>query len=208
MRTQVRIVWRVGVAVAFAATAALAVILSRGAPVPASLTSEGTAQVGIGTIASPQCATSRLQIRVGAGEYHGTGYIRYPLEFTNVSRTTCTLTGYPRVFAYRASSQAAEGRQIGNAAGRNTSETVRRIVLAPGATAHSESQLASVADFPATRCRPVAAQELRVFPPGQSVAGYVHYAFAACSATGPRAPVFLNVQAIQRGTGIRGHVGV
>jgi Protein of unknown function (DUF4232) len=208
MRTQVRVVWRAGVAVAFAATAALAVILSRGGAVPADLTSAGAAQAGIGTIASPQCTTSRLQIRLGAGEYHGTGYIRYPLEFTNVSRSTCTLTGYPRVFAYHASSRAAEGRQIGNAAGWDPSETVRRILLVPGATAHSESQLASVTDFPATRCRPVAAQELRVFPPGQSVAGYIPYTFAACSATGPRAPVFLNVQAIQKGTGAPSRVGV
>ena len=53
-----------------------------------------------------------------------------------------------------------------------------------------------------------AAQELRVFPPGQPVAEYIHYAFAVCSATGPRAPVFLNVQAIQRGTGIPGHLGI
>jgi hypothetical protein len=208
MRTQVRVVWRVGVAVAFAATAALAVILSRGAPVPADLTSAGTAQAGMHTIASPQCTTGRLEIWLGAGEYHGSGYIRYPLEFTNVSRSTCTLTGYPRVFAYHATSRAAAGRLVGNAAGWDASEAVRRVLLPPGATAHSESQLASVADFPAVRCRPVAAQELRVVPPGQSIGGYVRYRFAACSAMGPRAPVFLNVQAIQKGTGIPGHVGV
>ncbi|MBV9380778.1 MAG: DUF4232 domain-containing protein [Streptosporangiaceae bacterium] len=206
MRTHVRVAWRAGAALAFVATAALAVILSRGAPVPAALTAAGGAQTADRAAASPRCTTSSLEIWLGVAQENASGYVRYPLEFTNVSSTTCALSGYPTVSAYRA---GEEGRgQIGNAAGRDASATVRQVLLAPGATAHTEGRLAAAGDFPAARCKPVAAQELRVFPPGQPSARYIPYPFAACSATGPGAPVFLVVQPIQRGTGIPGHPGV
>jgi Domain of unknown function (DUF4232) len=165
--------------------------------------SAGTAPAGSRDGAAAQCTTSRLEIWLGVGEDDASGDVRYPVEFTNVSRATCMLDGYPSVSVY-----GAAGRQIGNAAGLDASATVRRILLAPGATAHTEGRFAAVGHFPAARCRPVAVQELRVFPPGQPVAEYIHYAFAACSAAGPKAPVFLNVQAIQQGTGIPGHFGI
>jgi hypothetical protein len=205
MRASVHLGWRVAAVFAFAATAALAVTLTRGAPMPAALTSarnaarghaaNGHAAKADGASGTPQCATSRLRISIGAGtEAADRAVTRYPLEFTNVSGAACTLSGYPEVAAYRDDGVLVE---VGNAAGWDTSVAARRVLLAPGAIAHA----AVIASVPGGPCRPVTATGLRVVPPGQSVARYVPHALRACSAAGPRAPVFLRVGAVQPGTG-------
>ena len=192
--------WRGVAAVAFAATAVLAVTVSRGGPGHVALTSArhpGKALVARG---AAQCATSRLRISLATGSGPGThasrghgrsaGISVSTLEFTNVSGIACALSGYPGVAAY-----GAGGAQIGNAAGRDTSVTARRIVLAPGATAHA----AVAASVSAGSCRPVVATGLRVVPPGQSAARYLRHAMPACTVAGPQAPVFLHVRAVQPG---------
>src|SRR5487761_1354706 len=188
MRTSVRVAWRVASAVAFAGTAALAVTLTRGAPVPVSLISaHNSGPSGKHAVAGvPRCVPSRLDISI-AGEAmptarvlatHQHGYlVTMPVEFTNISGAACTLSGYPQVSAYRAG-----GAQVGNAAVLDTSVTERRIVLAPGATAHA----AVVESVSSGRCRPVAATGLRVVPPGEDVPHYVRHAMTACSAVGQK----------------------
>ncbi len=198
MRTSVRLGWRIAAIAAFAATAALAVTLTQGGPMRAALTSAKNAthaaraaRAAQERAAAPRCAVSRLRISVGTAASTGASALRvtrYRLEFTNVSGATCTLSGYPEVAAYR-----GDGVQVGNEAGRDTSVAVRHIVLAPGATAHA----AVVASVSRGSCRPVVAAGLRVVPPGQPVARYVRHALRACSAAGPRAPVFLRVRAVQ-----------
>ena len=190
--------WRGVAAVAFAATAVLAVAVSRGAPAHVALTSSRHPSGAPGASGAAQCATSRLRISLTTGSGPGTrasaGHGRIAgagvstLEFTNVSGVACALSGYPGVAAY-----GAGGAQIGNAAGRDTSVTARRIVLAPGATAHA----AVAASVSAGSCRPVVATGLRVVPPGQSAARYSRHAIPACGLAGRRAPVFLHVRAVQ-----------
>ena len=199
MTASVRLGWRVAAIAAFAATAALAVSLTQGGSTPAALTSAKNVTKQRAAEGAPRCATPRLRISVGTGA--GTGAstgtstgasapreTRYRLEFTNVSGVTCTLSGYPEVAAYR-----GDGAQIGNEAGRDTSVAARHIVLAPGASAHA-AITASVSRGP---CRPVDAAGLRVVPPGQKAASYIRHTLRACSAAGPRAPVFLRVRAVQ-----------
>ena len=200
MRAAARLGWRIAAVVAFGATAALAVTLTRGAPLHAALTSSRLA-TGSGRShdagRAPRCATSGLRISIGPGTRvsvagitgGGANLTRYPLDFTNVSGATCTLRGYPAVAAYR-----ADGTQIGNAAALDTSAVAHRVVLAPGATARA----AVIAGTPAAAsgCRPVVAAGLRVTPPGQSAARDVGDRLLACSATGHRAPVFLRVGAV------------
>jgi len=199
MTASVRLGWRVAAIAAFAATAALAVSLTQGGSTPAALTSAKNVTKQRAAEGAPRCATPRLRISVGTGA--GTGastgtstgasaprVTRYRLDFTNVSGVTCTLSGYPEVAAYR-----GDGAQIGNEAGRDTSVAARHIVLAPGASAHA-AITASVSRGP---CRPVDAAGLRVVPPGQKAASYIRHTLRACSAAGPRAPVFLRVRAVQ-----------
>jgi hypothetical protein len=200
--------WRGVAAVAFAATAVLAVIVSRGAPTHVALTSARHpsrahgASGAHGAHEAAQCATSRLRISLetgsGAGTRASTGRGRSAgisvttLEFTNVSGMACALSGYPAVAAY-----GADGAQIGNAAGRDTSVAAQPIVLAPGATADA----AVVASVSAGSCRQVVAAGLRVVPPGQSAARYIRHAMPACAVAGPRARVFLHVRAVRPGSG-------
>ena len=87
---------------------------------------------------------------------------------------------------------------VGNAAVLDTTVAVRRVLLAPGASAHA----AVIASVSPGACQPVIAAGLRVVPPGQSDARYIGHALKACSAAGPGAPVFLRVRAVQPGTGI------
>ena len=194
MRASVRLGWRVAAIAAFAATAALAVTLSRGAPMPAALTS--ARDVTKQHAATPRCATSRLHISVGTAASTGAsalGVTRYRVEFTNVSGATCALSGYPEVAAYR-----SDGTVVGNAAVLDTTVAARRVLLAPGESAHA----AVVASVSPGACRPVIAAGLRVVPPGQSQARYIGHALKACAAAGHGALPFLRVRAVQPGTGV------
>jgi len=190
--------WRIATIVAFGATAALAVILSRGAPMGAALASaQGpkAQHAPAGTrpsAATGRCASSGLSISLGRGARVTTVVTRYPLDFTNVSGASCTLAGYPEVTAY-------EGNKVpvGAAAGRDQSVAARRIVLAPGQTAHATLDAA----VPAARCGPVRATGLRVVTPGQTGARYVRRPLTACTAVAPDGQEYLRVRAIQAGTG-------
>jgi len=196
MRASARLGWRVAGVVAFGATAALAVTLTRGAPLNAALIS--TSNHG----AAPRCAASGLRISLDSVPAPASGFSQgvtsYALDFTNVSGARCELRGYPGVVAYRGS-----GVQVGNAATADITATAHRVVLTPGETARSAviasaSTAASAAAVGASGgCRPVVATGLRVTPPGQSAARYIKHSLVACSAAGPRAPVFLRVRAVQ-----------
>lgn len=207
MRASGRLGWRVAAVAAFAATAALAVTLSRGAPMRAALTSAKhptgtTARAGAArtrAAGTPRCATSRLHISVGTAASTGARTLRvtqYRLEFTNESGAACVLSGYPQVAAYR-----GDGAPVGNAAGRAAGTAARRVLLAPGATAHA----VLVASIAPASCAPVLAAGLRVVPPGQSAARYVGHALTACSAEGTRSLVYLRVRAVEPGTGAAAH---
>jgi Protein of unknown function (DUF4232) len=189
MRAAARLGWRVAAIVAFGATAALAVTLTRGAPMHAALISARNHD------AAPRCAASGLRVSLGAAPAAATtarrGPTSYALDFTNVSDAKCALGGYPAVAAYLAS-----GAQVGNAAAADTTAIAHRVVLAPGETARA-TVIASAVGASAGGCRPVIAAGLRVIPPGESAARFIRHSLLACSAAGPRAPVFLRVRAVQ-----------
>lgn len=206
MRASARLGWRIAAIVVFGVTAALAVVLTRGAPMHAALTSDrhpGHPGQAARAAAAP-CAASGLRISIGAGPQAASGY---RLDFTNVSRSSCTLTGYPVVAAYR-----DDHVRVGNPAGQDTAgagtagpetggapaaRSARRVLLAPGATAHAA--LIVNTGIQRGACRPVVAAGLRVLAPGGSVPRYVRHPIRACSAAGPRAPVFLRVRSLESG---------
>jgi hypothetical protein len=142
------------------------------------------------------CATSHLAVWLGLGEGGGAaGSTYYPLEFTNVSRTTCRLFGFPGVSARR-------GRQVGSPAKRDRSRRARRVTLAPGGTAHAVLRIVNVDLLARANCKVVDATSLRVYPPGQTVPAAIPFRFRACSAPGP---IFLFVRPVQPSVGIPGH---
>jgi Domain of unknown function (DUF4232) len=205
MRAGASLGLRIATVVAFGATAALAITLNRGAPVHAALASEKGQNAPSAapatrspappatrpTAAAPRCAASGLRISVGGGSRVTTATTQYALDFTNVGAASCTLTGYPEVAAYQ-----GDGTEVGDAAVRDTSAAAPRVVLAPGQTAH-----ASLDASLSVQCRPVRVAGLRVAPPSQSAARYVKRSLTACAARVPSGQDYLQVRAIQPGTG-------
>jgi uncharacterized protein DUF4232 len=193
MRASASLGLRIATAVAFGATAALAVTLSRGVPLDAALTSaKGAGAQHAAASARPltvtaRCAASGLRISLGPGARVSAAITRYPLDFTNVSGASCTLAGYPEVAAYR-----GNGVQVGAAAGDDVSAAGHRVLLAPGQTARATVDASATA----ARCGPVHAAGLRVVTPGQTAVRYVRRPLTACTARAPRGQEYLRVRAI------------
>jgi hypothetical protein len=128
------------------------------------------------------------------------GSAYYPLNFTNTSAKPCEMYGYPGVSFVTAAGGA--GTQIGAAALRSAAFTKLAVRLAPGASAHAWLKVTIAANYPASTCNPVTADWLKVYPPGETVAGYVSQTFSACdSATAP----LLTILPVRAG---RGAVGI
>jgi Protein of unknown function (DUF4232) len=202
--------WRLVAVVAFAGTAALAVVLTR-APTATQVTS--TSNIS--------CPTSGLQSWIGLGMAEATATpgaggtnsstqtsssTYYTLEFTNISHRTCSLYGYPDVSAYTDSqvtgSQMTSTPPAASAAARDTSVAPHQVMLQPGATAHSILQVTVPSGVKPAGCVRVIAQELRVALPDQGRAAYLPVHIPVCSGKGHPS---LSVQAIQARPGIPGY---
>lgn len=127
------------------------------------------------------------------------GSVYVPLDFTNTSSSACAMYGYPGVSFVTAASGA--GQQIGAAARRSPAFAKVSVQLAPGATAHAWLQVAVAGNYPASSCHPVTARWLRIYPPGETVAGYLGHTFDTCSSAS--APV-LTVLPVRAGQGLAG----
>lgn len=126
------------------------------------------------------CATAGLRVSKGASN-GAAGTIFTNIDFTNISGSTCVLRGYPGVSLVSAGSNA--GSQIGADAKRSRPTPVKSITLAGGQAAHAVLGVADAGNFPASRCHPITAHWLKVFPPDQTVAAYVPFSTQTCAST-------------------------
>jgi len=167
--------------------AAAAVVTALGITTAAAASTAGHSAATI-----PQCRASQLGVWVATARGSGTaGSVYYPLEFTNLSTSTCYMFGYPGV-----SATTSTGTQLGAAAGRDSSVKPSIVNIGPGATAHSELQYVTAQVTPS--CKPQPGYQLKVYPPDQKYSTTAAYDFPSCSTS---SPVYLNVQVLQRGTG-------
>jgi anti-sigma factor RsiW len=125
--------------------------------------------------------------RVTLGTFH------YPLDFTNIGSRTCYLVGWPGVSAINVA-----GKQLGEAAGRDSTAPRRFVNVAPGATAHAMLEYFDVEVNPGPKCRPVNAAFLRVYPPDSKTALPAFFDLPVCSAKGSGE---LEIQRVQPGVG-------
>jgi len=124
------------------------------------------------------CTTPYLKALVGpGGTAAGSAY--YPIEFTNISSSVCTLYGFPGVSFVT----AVGGSQIGPSAVENPIRQRRLVTLAPGKTASALLQVVNAENYPQRRCKPVTAHWLKVYPPGETSALYYGFTALICSAT-------------------------
>lgn len=190
VRRAIEVVAALAVAAMIVASVAAAPGSSSGAR--AVLTSQnGRAAV----IAIPECHAADLGVWFAVDQGNGTaGSSYYPLQFTNLSKHTCSLTGFPGVSAV-----TSNGRQLGRAAYRDFVSPVRTVVLAPGATAHAELQYLDAAVTTSPGCRPlVTASELRVYPPDQRSTTHAVFDLPVCSRAGA---TYMNIGPIIPGVG-------
>jgi hypothetical protein len=148
----------------------------------------------------PACGTASLRLAVDVSQADsGAGSTYYPLDFTNTSAASCELYGYPGVSFV--TTPASAGRQIGAAARRGTAFAKVTVTLAPGQTAHAWLKVSEAGNYPSSTCQPATAGGLRVYPPGQTAAGYVSHRFSACSSG---SAALLTVLPVRSGKGRQG----
>jgi hypothetical protein len=144
----------------------------------------------------PACTGTTIGAWVAVSQgREASGITYYPLEFTNTGGRTCSLSGYPVVSAI-----SRAGVRLGSTAGRGLLTIAPRVVLAPGATAHTTLAYHGRLVSTGSGCGPVAtAFELRVYLDGQQRATYAAFDFQSCSHAGH---VYLTVtQPIRAGVG-------
>jgi hypothetical protein len=138
-----------------------------------------------------RCQTPGLVVWLDTSGNGTAGSTYYNLQFTNLSGTSCELSGFPGVSAV-----GLTGEQVGAAAGRSLTGAVVAVRLAPGATSTSVLQLTDVGNFPSSTCHEVLAGGLRVYPPGATASKLVPYPFEACSS---RTSIFLHIRSVGKG---------
>jgi Protein of unknown function (DUF4232) len=171
-------------------------------PVASDAATQASSAAPSSAAARSACAASDLKVTIvtsGGGAAAGSTY--YPLNFTNVSGSSCTLDGYPGISFVT----SPTGSQIGSPASRNPAAAAAPVTLAPGGMAHATLQVVDAMNYSASACHPVTAHWLRIFPPNQYTAVQVSFTATACSAKLPSSlGSSLSVDAIKAGGGKAG----
>jgi Protein of unknown function (DUF4232) len=138
------------------------------------------------------CPTRSLGAKPGLAQ-GAAGSTYQVIDFTNISKVTCTLYGFPGV-------SLAGGHpvtQIGLAAAEDHSSPRRLVTLAPGAVANAVLRIVHAANFPANKCLQQTSDYLQIYPPNQTTPIYLHYVAPGCSKPVP----YLTVSVVQSGSG-------
>ena len=167
---------------------AAAAVTCAAALAPAAALASPGPQAAAAQTATPSCATSGLDVWLDTQGNGTLGTTYYKLEFTNLSGSSCSLSGYPAVSAVTLS-----GTQLGNGS-VPSGGTPHTVTLANGATAHAVLGITETGNFPPSQCHPVTAAGLRVHPPGQTKTRVAPFPFAACSKSGP---IYLTIRPVQ-----------
>jgi hypothetical protein len=140
----------------------------------------------------PACPTRSLQVKLGVSQ--GTaGSVYTTIDFVNISSGTCSLYGYPGV-------SLAGGQpvtQIGLAAVEDHTSARELVTLGPHAVANALLKITDAGNYPASRCGPVTAHYLQVYPPNQTTPTYVAYTTQACTKSVP----LLTIAPVRPGSG-------
>lgn len=143
-------------------------------------TSSASASASAAPAAVRECTSAQLAVWVSPDFGSGAaGSIFYPLDFTNMSNSTCFLVAYPGVSAVN-----ANGKQLGSPAQRDPGVPRKIVDIAPGATAHAVLRYVDVQVDPGPGCRQATSAFLKVFPPDQTGARLAFFNVPACTVKG------------------------
>jgi hypothetical protein len=122
--------------------------------------------------ATPRCSQSDTYVWFALSPNGTAGPIYYPVEFTNVGSSACTLTGYPGVSAI-----TAKLHQLGLAATR-VSAPEKTVTVKPKQTVHA---LLGIVPRGFIRCHNATADGLKVYPPNEKGKQLVlDFTFSVC----------------------------
>jgi hypothetical protein len=139
--------------------------------------------------AAPRCLTRQLAVWYGEPSNAYTGHFPYEIQFSNISKSTCTLFGFPGVSWVNAS-----GHQVGPAAGRDRFYRASIQRLAPDQTVHA---LLTITDPGVLGCVTARATALKIFPPNTRKATFVPFSFRTCKSVRD-----IRIRAVRAGAGI------
>lgn len=170
-----------------------AAIASAAAMIPVAALAASSAPASTGT-AVHRCFRSQLMTWLGIPGSATAGSFYYPLEFSNVSHSACTLYGFPGVSAI-----GSAGQQLGSPAGRDNAHRTQLVTLGPGQTAHALLQIAISGVYPPSACKPVTATALKVYAANDFESSDIQFSLPACAKSGP---VYMHVQTTVGGVGV------
>jgi hypothetical protein len=159
-----------------------------------------TVHQGSGTSTGHNCQGSAMKVSLdkgAAGVAAGSSYI--PLQFENTSSRSCTMPSYPQVSFASGSS----GPDIGLPAAQAQGQHAQTVTLGPGQTAYAWLRIMDAAAFPASACKPVTAQGLRVSLTASTAAAFIAQSMPACQGS-PQGGSILAVYPTQAGQAVRG----
>lgn len=135
-------------------------------------------------VAGGGCATENLHLSLGTGGA-AAGTFYFPIVFTNIGTSSCTLRGFPGV-SYTTSDHTRIGRPAteDGAAGPN-----KLVTLAPGAKASARVAQPTAEDYPSSKCHAETSALLKVYPPGERTAAYLSEQAKVCSSSNGRSRV-------------------
>ena len=126
--------------------------------------------------AIPTCARANLRFHLSQGS-GAAGSFTYLLRFTNTSRRTCYLFGFPGVAAVN-----RHGRQLGGPAAWEAGPPLGWHTVGMAGPVIAVLRITDAAFFPHRLCRPARARGLRVIPPSRVAPGFARLRFLACPA--------------------------
>jgi Protein of unknown function (DUF4232) len=175
---------------------------STAAPTGAAGGSPSPTVHGSGVASRHSCQSSAMKVTLdesAGGVAAGSSYV--PLQFENTSSSPCTLPSYPQVSFASGSAGPDIGLPAAQAQGQ--SDTTKTVTLAPGQTAYAWLRIMDAAAFPASACKPVTAQGLRVSFAASTSTAFIAEAMQACQGS-PQGGSILAVYPMQSGHAARG----
>lgn len=121
------------------------------------------------------CKSKDLALSLGRGDAAAGTYWR-PLRFTNKSKSTCEIQGFPGV-SYVAGD---DGHQVGAAAYRDGTKG-KPVKLKPGGVAYAAVGFTQVRNYDPADCKPTAVRGLRVYPPQETASMFLRNSGTGCA---------------------------
>jgi hypothetical protein len=165
-------------------------------PPAATTTTKAPAAAGGGggeTSATAECKPGNLKLSLGPSDA-AAGHVYQALRFTNVSKVSCVIVGFPGLSYVTGDS----GAQVGKPAERDGSIGAQ-ITLRPGQVASTVVTETDIGVFDTSTCKPTATRGFRVYPPDSTASVFVAQSGMGCAGNPPSAQ--LRVQTIKPGAG-------